>query len=342
MSLARLIRTGQFLKVIDELGFDPSIFTKRLPGDWPLLPASEYTKRWGEAFFITAQEFDAPGLAARLAENLPVGSTVLDLALRSAPTLYEAFARHHRYSRMACWELELRAENDRKVVHIELPPPVGPEPWRGLQREVNLAFMLQTARAITGLPLQPRLVSFTHALPHDTTELEAFFQGPIRFGARFDEMEFSIDTMNLPLPGADPDVSEAVTEYLDKLLVRYAHDRASIEERVYCCVREHLDDGIPEMREIAKGLCMSEPTLRRRLAASYLSYEKLVDRVRSDLAKELLLSSKQSLTQIALSTGFSGSSAFARAFKRWHGQTASDYRKTSAGAGQLNQSRSAW
>ncbi|MFN8625795.1 MAG: helix-turn-helix domain-containing protein [Candidatus Binatia bacterium] len=317
--------------MIDELGLDQSIFTKRLPKNWYLLPTSEYRKRWGEAFYVTAQEFHTPGLAARLAEKFPAGSTVLDVAMRCAPNLYEAFLRHGRYYRMACWEVQAHADIERKVVHIELPPPVRPEePWCAPLREVSLATLLQTGRAITGFPLQPRSVSFTHARPHDTRELEVFFHAPIRFGARSNEMVFSLDTMVLPLPDADPQVSEAVTDYLDRLLARCSHGLVSIEERVYHGIRERLDNDnrTPNMDEVAKALGMSEPTLRRRLAMRRLSFEKVVERVRSDLARDLLVNSQQPLTEIALSTGFSGSSAFARAFRRWHGQTPSDYRST--------------
>jgi AraC-like DNA-binding protein len=310
-------------------GFDCGLFTRSMGGDWHSLPPDEYRRRCEEALDATAREFDAPGVAVRLARGFPVGAVpALDLAMKTAPTLQEALVRHQRYHPLWFpWTPRLRPDADHRVMRIELPPSDPNNAGANYLSELTFAALLQTTRTITGVSLRPRSVSFAHPAPRNTIELEEFFDHPVRFRAPQDCIEFDVDAMTLPLPGADPEVSEVVLDYLEGLLERCAPEMLPIEDRVYRSIVEHLDQGVPGMAEVAKALGMSEPTLRRRLSRQKLSYAGMVDRVRCDRARELVANSQQSLTEIALSSGYSDSSAFARAFKRAHGETASDYRR---------------
>jgi AraC-like DNA-binding protein len=66
--------------------------------------------------------------------------------------------------------------------------------------------------------------------------------------------------------------------------------------------------------------------LQRRLSELGYSYQTLVDESRRQLAERLLRQTDFSLVEIAFMTGFSEQSAFARAFKRWAGQTPRNFR----------------
>ncbi|MBP1687657.1 MAG: virS1 [Deltaproteobacteria bacterium] len=325
----RGIKTERMLDLVASLGFDCGLFTRSMGGDWYSLPADEYRRRCEEALFATAQEFGAPGVAIRLGRGFPVGAVpALDLAIKTAPTLHDALARLQRYHPIWFpWTPKLRPEANRRVMHLELPPVDPKNLGAQYLNQVILAAVLETARKITSVCLRPRSVSFTHAAPRDTTELEEFFDAPLRFRAPYDSMEFDWDAMTLPLPGADAEVSEVVLEYLDALLERRTPEMLPIEDRVYRSILEHLEQGVPKMADVAKALGMSEPTLRRHLSRHQLSYANMVERARCHRAREMLANSQYSLTEIALSSGFSDSSAFARAFKRAHGETASDYRR---------------
>ena len=76
---------------------------------------------------------------------------------------------------------------------------------------------------------------------------------------------------------------------------------------------------------------MSGRTLQRRLSEQGLAYQTLVDEARRQLAKRLLQQTNFSLIEVAFMTGFSGQSAFTRAFKRWAGQTPRSYRLQAQG-----------
>jgi AraC-like DNA-binding protein len=83
---------------------------------------------------------------------------------------------------------------------------------------------------------------------------------------------------------------------------------------------------MPMLSEVAHHFGMSGRTLQRRLAELGYSYQDLVDESRRQLAERLLQETDFSLVEIAFMTGFSEQSAFARAFKRWAGQTPRHFR----------------
>ncbi|MCF8471343.1 MAG: AraC family transcriptional regulator [Sphingomonadaceae bacterium] len=93
---------------------------------------------------------------------------------------------------------------------------------------------------------------------------------------------------------------------------------------------QHLDIGVPTMAEIAADLNMSERTLRRKLIKLNTSFSELRDQVRIALAAELLLDSTQSTEDVAERLGYSDAANFRHAFKRWHGEPPSFFRKKMA------------
>jgi AraC-like DNA-binding protein len=85
---------------------------------------------------------------------------------------------------------------------------------------------------------------------------------------------------------------------------------------------------LPTIEQIADHLGKSVPTLRRYLAAENTSYQALLDICRAERAVDLLQNTEQSIDDIAKILGFSGPSAFSRAFKSWKGGPPSLYRQT--------------
>ena len=77
---------------------------------------------------------------------------------------------------------------------------------------------------------------------------------------------------------------------------------------------------------IAEHLHMSTRNLRRKLEQEGTSFQKVLDDVRCELAKNYLSQTQLRLEDIAPLLGFSETSNLRRAFKKWTGQTPSEYR----------------
>jgi len=78
----------------------------------------------------------------------------------------------------------------------------------------------------------------------------------------------------------------------------------------------------------AEFVSTSERTLRRWLASEGTSWRQVVDRVRCDAALELMADPARSLMDISLQVGYSQQAHFTRAFRRWMGESPSDYRRS--------------
>ena len=77
---------------------------------------------------------------------------------------------------------------------------------------------------------------------------------------------------------------------------------------------------------------MSTRTLRRRLLEHRTSYHEILDRVRRELADELLGDPDHKLSEVAFLLGFSDASAFHRAYVRWTGKTPASRRRRASTA----------
>lgn len=74
---------------------------------------------------------------------------------------------------------------------------------------------------------------------------------------------------------------------------------------------------------------MAPRSLHRRLTEEGTSFRNLVDAERKQLAGQLLGNTEMKQEEMALQLGYGDPTAFARAFRRWFGQSPSEYRKVS-------------
>ena len=82
----------------------------------------------------------------------------------------------------------------------------------------------------------------------------------------------------------------------------------------------------PDFEQLAKHFNISSQTLRRKLKTEGTSYGLIKDELRRDIAIDKLSSNTGSVDSIARSLGFSESRSFTRAFRKWTGQSPSEYR----------------
>jgi transcriptional regulator GlxA family with amidase domain len=82
--------------------------------------------------------------------------------------------------------------------------------------------------------------------------------------------------------------------------------------------------------ELARALGVSERTLHRRLKeASGETPKHFLDRVRFDMARMLLETTRNSVKQLAAASGYADETSFRRAFRRYSGMTPGAYRSWS-------------
>ena len=104
--------------------------------------------------------------------------------------------------------------------------------------------------------------------------------------------------------------------------------RPTLLDRVRECIAEELPRGSAEQVRVARKLGVSAATLRRRLEAEHATrFSEVADELRRDLAVRHLADPALTIDEISMLTGFSQTTAFYRAFKRWFECTPAMYRR---------------
>jgi AraC-like DNA-binding protein len=200
----------------------------------------------------------------------------------------------------------------------------------GLRRGTEAAFaeILNAARLLTQTPeLAPLAVVFEHPGPADPTAHEAFFGCPVRFGGAEHAMRFGPEALALEMPQVDPQLGEFLRARANEALRARGGNPASPLHRIREILAEELQRGVPTLPQIARRLATSERTLRRRLEEEGTSFREILDETRSRVAQKYVRDGSVSLAEVAFLVGFSETSAFNRAFKRWTGASPSAWRE---------------
>jgi AraC-like DNA-binding protein len=86
--------------------------------------------------------------------------------------------------------------------------------------------------------------------------------------------------------------------------------------------------------DVARRLCVSPSTLRRRLRAEHTSYQELLDCVRRYRCEKTLARRWLPGKSIAAELGYSQPNSFYRAFGKWTGMTYTQYKKLQRGVSE--------
>jgi len=173
--------------------------------------------------------------------------------------------------------------------------------------------------------LAPLRVDFEHDTPADLAVHRELFPCPVHFNQADNRLYFSRDLLNTPVRTGDPRMFQALQPFLEEqqkirgaatdLLSRLAHHIAS-----------SLGSGGASLGQVAASLSMSPRTLQRRLAEHRVEFSDLVEGVRRSLAETYVAQTEYSFTEVALLVGYSETSSFSRAFRRWTRLAPQEYR----------------
>lgn len=152
----------------------------------------------------------------------------------------------------------------------------------------------------------------------------------LRFGQSMDAVLFDPQVASQPIVGAD-EVLLHILEQHAQLLLEQSPGEDELYSRVEQAVAQSLHGGQPRVTQVARSLGMGERTLQRRLSERGLTFNDVVDQVRERLARQNVARDGVTLTEVAFLLGYSESSAFIRAFRRWTGETPRAYRKRALG-----------
>jgi AraC-like DNA-binding protein len=315
-------------KVIGDLGYDPEAtiasakINHTLFGDTNFaVPTSMFCQLFAHCAKVTAcQDFGMLvgaegslswlgqiGFVAQNADN--VGT-----ALKTISTCF----RHHDRSAV----VELKSAG--KFVSLSYAPLIemeGQEQWLCGVMSCGVSFM----RELCGANWTPEAVTFGIRRPENTRLFDAFFHTNLIFDVAESAILFDPAWLLHRISHAEPELYDLLLKEVKREL---DHTPPDIDLELLRLVRTLIGTGQCSSEKIGELLGVSVRTLYDKFSKQGKTFQRVVDEVRFEMAKQFMKNTDMSLREISNRLDYSEVSAFTRAFHRWSGTPPASWRSS--------------
>ncbi|MBS0511857.1 MAG: AraC family transcriptional regulator [Proteobacteria bacterium] len=267
-----------------------------------------------------------PYLGISLGQEFKISDLgILGYAALSAPTLRasrELYDRFRDLNEQHLFVSRNHIANGRWFSEIQDVHRLGDVLRFGIEEFVSQT--IELASSLTNRAFPVLELHLTYPQPPDISRYIRRFNCPVYFNQPRNIVVFDINLLQDPISLANDEVFKLCTRNCE-LLAANSRDRSVLAESI----RNHLMNNpgsFPTLEEMARHLRMGARTLRRRLVEEDISYQRILDQTREDLAIQYLRHTALTPKEIGFLLGYSSVSNFRRAFKGWTGKTLSDVR----------------
>lgn len=191
--------------------------------------------------------------------------------------------------------------------------------------ELCLASLLTVVQDLLGEAVRPRRLLLGYRSPLHAASYGEKLGCPVEFAAGSNALCFNPALLDRPLRLADPVSHQQGLQQCLQLEAQF-YSRQDLCE----LIRQQLASDLchcTSLERVAARLHRSARTLRRHLQQLNTSFQLLLDEVRYDKARQLLMHTDLPIYLIAEQLGYSETASFRHAFQRWSGLAPSNFRR---------------
>ena len=305
--------------IFTELDIDTDLF--KTPG--ARVSFAKMQKMWDAAIELTGD----PMIGLKVGRHVrPSDFYVLGHAWLASASLLGAMRRLCRFAKVVSTQAsEMRVErhNDSFVLveafsnKEQMPPKAA--------KDGGYAALMNLCEFVKRRPIYPLSVNLIVPADEKSEEYDGLFCCPITYGAAEDEFFFAVKDLEEPLSGSIPELAEATDSIAESYIASF--DKSAVATEIRQMIIQMLPAGRIDQETVADRLYRSRSTLQRQLKGEGTSYREILESTRRSLAEQYLRDGAHSQAEIAFMTGFADQSNFARAFKRWTGNSPGQYQK---------------
>lgn len=268
---------------------------------------------------ITERPWKSLGASSNANSLGPLGYLLVssDNALQTL----ESMAKHYEVISSL---VKLRITRDCEYLSLEITPsPLFPKLFAD-----NLIITMIQSMAIFGSKMSSNdweIVKLDLTCPKDPTILSILEKdiNACTFNAPSNRFRIPISTTLEPFPFANVNAQNMALAQIQQLRQELQSTRtfsAQITQML-----SSSGKNFPTMEAIADSLSVTSRTLQRRLSTENTSFRELLNAVKIERAIYYMMKKNHPPKQVAYLVGFKDASSFTKAFKRYTGETPSDY-----------------
>ncbi|MEM6747569.1 MAG: AraC family transcriptional regulator ligand-binding domain-containing protein [Pseudomonadota bacterium] len=198
----------------------------------------------------------------------------------------------------------------------------------GRGAELGMGLVVRFIREVLGLEQAVKRIELTNN-PHGPLQhYHEFYHVPVRFAQPEPAVILCRASLDQPLRQADVELFTFIERYFEEGLRLADRDGLPVEvQRLREGIVQNASRGEFSAAAAAAGVNMSLRAAQRLAAEHGTSLQDLITDVRRAAAEKYLSNREIDTETVAALTGYSEARAFRRAFKRWTGQTPSEFRR---------------
>ena len=312
---------------IEELGLSAETVLRRAGLPMGLFNMDKVMVSTEEFFALhrgIAEASNDPGVGLKLGTEERVERyDPVKIAAISARSFQDAVERLSRYKQLTCPE-EIRVVERGNECAVRFVWLRAHEKEPPLLVDVCFAWIVAMAQRGTGRPLSPQRVEFQRAPAHREM-YEVHFRCPVKFRANQNALVFKKADMELPFVTSNPDLLATVAPQLEAELTEQLAQK-NFNEQAKGILKRLLAGQRPGIDDLARELHLSTRTLQRRLTEQGITFQRLLEEARRELARHYLLHSSRELNETAYLLGYEDANSFFRAFHQWEGTSPGQWR----------------
>lgn len=307
---------GEAQALFDEVGLDINgLSNHEALISWP---------RCCQLLDLTAKTLNIPNLGLIWAQNLPEDlpntgpHAYLAALMPDMITLLEMILKYQKlHTNGIHYSYKQETAHGRVTGSLDFHPET---PSSRQYAEHILGLISLGVRRFIGPPFDnPLEVRFQHSPPADKSLHRKIFNCPIVFNAERTSMSYDIKLLDHKMGYRWPLIKSLLDQYLKRQQRKLPKTSTPMKTAISSLIPFILASGKSDIISVAHVLDMSPKKVQRLLKQEGTTYSGLLDNIRSQSTKRMLLESNMSITRIANMLGYSSSRPFANACKRWYG-----------------------
>jgi AraC-like DNA-binding protein len=238
-------------------------------------------------------------------------------------TFGDALQRLARYKQLTCPE-EIRVHRKAQETSVEFFFIEAKEPQPDIMVDLGLSWILCVGQRGSDGEITPLRLELTRPVKHRAL-LERHFGCRVRFKADRNALVFRSSDLDRPFVTHNEELVAIIGTQLDSEL-KTRNASVNIGQQVKDTLKRSLAGKRPTLQDVAHELGLGTRTLQRRLTDAGITFQKLVEDTRRELARHYLKQRAVELNEAAFLLGFEDVNSFFRAFQEWEGTSPTQWR----------------